>query len=307
MDDEPRIPPVLRPPPLVSLLVCTKGRSAQLERLFESLLAQTCPDFEVVLVDQNEPGTLEPIVGRYRDRLGIDHARSAPGLSRARNVGLARCRGDLVAFPDDDCWYPPGLVAEVVRLFAEHPEADAVTGRTLDATGRESLGAFLAADQAVDRRNVWFSGNSNGLFVRRAAARAVGGFDETLGVGAPTPFRSGEETDFLLRLLAQGRRVVFRHGLVVHHDQVAEAGRHTRAADYARGFGRVLRLHRYGLLYLAFRLARFTASGTRALLRRDTGTARDKALWAIGTVAGYCAVRRGEGDTVAGEQRAFGR
>lgn len=303
----PESPLPSAPPPLVSLLVCTKGRAAQLERLFESLLLQTCPAFEVVLVDQNEPGTLEPIVGRYRDRLGIDHARSAPGLSRARNVGLARCRGDLVAFPDDDCWYPPGLVAEVVRLFAEHPEADAVTGRTLDATGRESLGAFLAADHAVDRRNVWFSGNSNGLFVRRAAARAVGGFDETLGVGAPTPFRSGEETDFLLRLLAQGRRVAFRHGLVVHHDQVAEAGRHARAADYARGFGRVLRLHRYGLVYLGFRLARFTASGTRALLRRDTGTARDKALWAIGTVAGYCAARRGEGDTVAGEQRAFGR
>ncbi|KMO42451.1 hypothetical protein VQ03_10830 [Methylobacterium tarhaniae] len=279
------------PPPLVSLLVCTKGRSAQLERLFDSLLVQTCRTFEVVLVDQNEPGLLEPIMARYRDRLAIDHIRSAPGLSRARNVGLARCRAGLVAFPDDDCWYPDGLVAEVVRLFAEHPEADAVTGRTLDATGRESLGAFLAADQAVDRRNVWFAGNSNGLFVRAAAARAVGGFDESLGVGASTPFRSGEETDFLLRLLGQGRGVVFRHGLVVHHDQVAATGRHRRAADYARGFGRVLRLHRYGLAYLGFRLARFTASGGRALLRRDTGTALDKALWAIGTVAGYCAGR----------------
>lgn len=299
MNPEPMTP--ASAPPRVSLLVCTRGRSAQLERLFDSLVVQTCGDFEVVLVDQNEPGTLDPIVARYRDRLAIDHARSAPGLSLARNVGLARCRGALIAFPDDDCWYPAGLVAEVVRLFAEHPEADAVTGRTLDATGRESLGAFLAADQAVDRRNVWFSGNSNGLFVRRAAARAVGGFDETLGVGAATPFRSGEETDFLLRLLGQGRGVVFRHGLVVHHDQVAEAGRHKRAADYARGFGRVLRLHRYGLPYLAFRLARFTASGGRALLRRDTGTARDKALWAIGTMAGYCAGPPPAGRIAAGE------
>ncbi|MEE8631115.1 MULTISPECIES: glycosyltransferase family 2 protein [Methylobacterium] len=277
--------------PLFSLLVCTKGRSVQLERLFDSLTRQTRRDFEVVLVDQNEPGTLEPLVARYRDDLAIDHVRSAPGLSRARNVGLARCRGELIAFPDDDCWYPDTLVAEVAGLFAAHPQADAVTGRTLDAAGRESLGAFLPADRAVDRRNVWSAGNSNGLFVRREAARAVGGFDETLGVGAATPFRSGEETDFLLRLLGQGRGVVFRHRLIVHHDQVASAGRHARAADYARGFGRVLRLHRYGLPYLAFRLARFTASGGRALLRRDAGTAYDKALWAIGTVAGYCAGR----------------
>ncbi|KMO34099.1 hypothetical protein VQ02_19625 [Methylobacterium variabile] len=289
------------PPPRLSLLVCTLGRSAQLERLFDSLVAQTCRDFEVVLVDQNEPGVLDPIVARYRDRLAIDHVRSQPGLSRARNVGLARCRGDLIAFPDDDCWYPDGLVAEVVRLFAHHPEAAAVTGRTLDAGGAESLGAFLAFDQAVDRRNVWFAGNSNGLFVRREAARAIGGFDESLGVGAPTPFRSGEETDFLLRILGQGRGVIFRHGLVVHHDQVAAAGRHKRAADYARGFGRVLRLHRYGLLYLGFRLARFTASGGRALLRRDTGTALDKALWAIGTVSGYCAARPAGGGVPAGE------
>ncbi|TGE00815.1 glycosyltransferase family 2 protein [Methylobacterium nonmethylotrophicum] len=292
--------PSAPPPPVLSLLVCTKGRSAPLERLFDSLAAQTCRDFEVVLVDQNAPGVLAPVVARYRDRLAIDHVRSAPGLSRARNVGLARCRGDLIAFPDDDCWYPAGLTAEVVRLFSRHPEADAVTGRTLDGAGVESLGAFLAADQPVDRRNVWFAGNSNALFVRRAAARAVGGFDETLGVGAPTPFRSGEETDFLLRLLGQGRGILFRHGLVVHHDQVGlDANRHRRAADYARGFGRVLRLHRYGLVYLGFRLARFTASGGRALLRRDAGTALDKALWAIGTVAGYCAARPGA--VVAGE------
>ena len=285
-------------PPQLSLLVCTRGRSAQLARLFASLESQSLRDFEVVLVDQNEPGVLDDIVARHRGRLRIDHVRSLPGLSRARNVGLARCRAPLVAFPDDDCWYRPALVEEVVRLFAQHPEADALMGRTIDAQGRESLGAFLKSDQAIGRRNVWSAGNSNTLFVRRTAAEAVGGFDETLGVGAATPFRSGEETDFLLRILRQDRAVIFRHALTVHHDQVGNQGRHKRASDYARGFGRVLRLHRYGLPYLGLRLARFTASGARALLRGDARTALDKALWAVGTAAGFFAALPGSAGRV---------
>ena len=158
--------------------------------------------------------------------------------------------------------------------------------------GASRSAVSLVEDQAVTKESLWFAGNSNTLFVRASAARAVGGFDETLGVGADTRFKSGEETDFVLRILARGDDVRFKHALVVHHDQVGDnagAAGLRRAKAYAPGFGRVLRLHRYGVRYLALRVARTLASAAVAAVRGDRGEVRYKLAWARGTVQGFLA------------------
>ena len=259
--------------------------------MLESLAAQTNRDFRLVVVDQNPPGMLEPMLAAYAGRIDILHLRSERGLSRARNVGLAACVGALVAFPDDDCWYPADLVERLIAAFAADPGVDIITGRTTDGDGADSLGLFLDADAAITRRNVWLIGNSNTLFLRLPVARKVGGFDESLGVGADSPFKSGEETDFLLRALATGAKGVYRRDIVVHHDQAPMDGASgvSRAQDYARGFGRVLRLHSYGASYLALRVARSSARALLSAAGGDVATARYKALWALGTFRGYCA------------------
>jgi len=277
------------PAPAVSLLLCTIGRTEPLVRMLGSLTKQNVTDFEVVVVDQNPPGVLEPVLAPFAAALRIVHCHAARGLSRARNVGLAQCRGAILAFPDDDCWYPQDLVASIVEMFRASPGIGVHSGRTLDAEGRESLGVFLANDASITKRNVWFVGNSNSLFVSADAARKIGGFDESLGVGAPTKFKSGEETDFILRLLEAGASGLYHHALFVHHDQVLndDAGSWRRAAAYGPGFGRVLRLHRYGLHYLAYRIARSLARATIAVSQGDLGTAKYKLVWIWGTVCGY--------------------
>lgn len=276
--------------PTFSLLCATVGRTEKLGRMLDALAGQTRGDFELVVVDQNPPGVLDPVLAPYLDRIAIVHLRSPRGLSRARNVGLKACRGRYIAFPDDDCWYPSDLVARLSALF-ENLDADVLTGRTTDADGVNSLGLFLDHDAPITRSNIWLIGNSNSLFLRRQAAERAGGFDETLGVGAETPFKSGEETDFLLRVLAAGAKGSYRRDIIVHHDQAPVAGGAgiARAQDYARGFGRVLRLHGFGAPYAAMRVAR---SSARALLSAATGdmaTAHYKALWALGTLKGFCA------------------
>lgn len=278
-------------PPRLSLLCCTLGRTDKLGRLLDSLARQTFRDFELVVVDQNEPGLLDPVLAPFSGRLDIRHVRSERGLSRARNAGLGHCRAKIVAFPDDDCWYPAALAETVVALFDANPQVGVFTGRTTDAGGLDSLGLFLETDAEITKGNIWLIGNSNSLFIRADIARGVGGFDETLGVGAPTAFKSGEETDFLLRALATGARGFYRRDLVVHHDQapVGGAGGVARAQDYAQGFGRVLRLHHYGAAYVAMRVARTSARALLALATGDMATARYKALWALGTCKGFIA------------------
>ncbi len=269
---------------MISLIVATLGRSQALSRLLESLRAQTHGRFEIVLVDQNDPGFLEPVLDEFRD-LTIVHLRSPKGLSRARNLGLTRCRGDLVGFPDDDCWYAPDVLPKVSDWFERHPGSGVLTGRTLDAAGNESLSRFQRQSGPIRPSNVFVIGSSSTIFVRRSVAVAAGGFDETLGVGAGTPFQSGEESDFILRCLDTGARGYFDRGHVVFHDQVPVSI--DRARDYSVGFGRVARVQRLGLPFFAARSARTIAGACFQLLKGDVAGAHQRCAWLAGSVRGY--------------------
>jgi glycosyltransferase involved in cell wall biosynthesis len=278
----------------MSLILCTLGRTEQLLRLQQSLELQTCRDFEVIVVDQNPVGFLDSFLESAQRELRLRYVRSEPGLSRARNVGLQVCQGDIIGFPDDDCWFPPTLVAQVVETFKRHPTLDFITGRTTDAGGRDSNGRFLRTSRSLTRANIWFCGTSNSIFIRRTLSLAVRGFDETLGVGAGTPFGSGEETELLLRALACGHRGSFFHELVVHHDQTdqeIDQRALLRAAAYARGFGRVLRMHRYSIGYLLYRVGRNLLAALQAQLSRQTARAQLKLTWARSTLLGYFSPR----------------
>ncbi|MPN49512.1 hypothetical protein SDC9_197133 [bioreactor metagenome] len=69
------------------------------------------------MVDQNPDDRLLPILGDYENLFPVRRFRSAPGLSRARNVGLEQITGEVIAFPDDDCTYPPGILRSVADAF----------------------------------------------------------------------------------------------------------------------------------------------------------------------------------------------
>lgn len=274
----------------VSLIVATLGQTAHLPRLARSLAAQDSRDFEVIVVNQGPSEAIRPFLKLLPDDLAVVVIRSAKGLSRARNVGLRAARGRIVGFPDDDAWYPQGLLAQVVGLFDQNPDQAILTGVTRDEHGALSNGTFLDAAADLDRENVWRAGNSNGIFVRRADLRAVGGFDERLGVGSGTDFGSGEETDILLRMLSAGSKGRFLPDLVVHHDQVdtaVDAATLRRARLYAAGYGQVLRLHGYSSRFAAYRAARSLAAALRAALRGQPAEARRRLIWMTGILRGY--------------------
>ena len=276
--------------PVISLVVATVNRTRQLVRLLDSLLLQSCRDFEVIVVDQNPAGVLQPIVERYQGKLALTHVACGLGVSRARNLGISLARGALICFPDDDCWYPPRAVADVIAFFATHPAVDMVLGRTIDEHGLESVSRFLGQSQPVLRRNVWLAGNTNALFLRRAAVETIGGFDEKLGPGSGTPFNSGEDTDFVLMALERRVRIYFAHDLLIHHDQVDSAIDERfikKVAGYSVGYGRVLRKHGYGAYYLFYRIARTLPRMLFAAITRNRPYVKMRWVWMSGAVRGY--------------------
>jgi len=74
---------------LISLVVCTLGRTTPLERLFESLFTQEHKNFEVIVVDQNRDNRLDPLFEEERWSFPLRRQRTTgeKGLSRGRNTG----------------------------------------------------------------------------------------------------------------------------------------------------------------------------------------------------------------------------
>ncbi|MGH9552333.1 MAG: hypothetical protein ACRD3W_23300, partial [Terriglobales bacterium] len=129
-------------------------------------------------------------------------------------------------------------------------------------------------------------GNSNTVFVRRSVVSAGLKFREELGVGASSPFQSGEETAFLLDAMARGSRGRYFRDLVVYHDQVGETDV-SRARKYARGFGRLLALYQYPRPYVAICLMRPALRAMLSVVSLKLKPARYKSHWALGVYEGY--------------------
>ena len=275
---------VLSQPPF-SLVLSTKDRTTELRAFLESLDRQSARDFELIVSDQNTDNRLEAVLTPFRDRFALKYVRSSGGISRGRNVGLPLATGRLVAFPDDDCWYPPNLLATVQRLLEEHPEWDVVSGRSVDDAMRDTQGRWLNSTVQANRHNVLRMGISYTIFARAEAVKAAGPFDESLGVGAGTPWGSGEETDFLLRAIAADKTVIYTPEIFVHHkEKVVDYSRRARDRQfaYSRGLGRVLGKHKYSVVEAFHHFARPLA-GSALFLTRGQG---DRSLYYLRVLLG---------------------
>lgn len=274
------------------IVLATVGRRDELCRLLDSLAAQTCREFQLVVVDQNSDERLVPLLERYEDSVATLRVRSELGLSRARNAGLAEVTGDVVAFADDDCWYPDDLLARVGALLRAHPDWDGVTGRVIDELGRKSAARWSSSAGSIDRGNVWTRGVSISVFLRRRVVEQVGEFDETLGIGAGTSWGSGEETDYLLRALEQGFTLQYEPTLAVYHPQVrADFGPAAVAAgrSYGMGMGRVLRKHGYPWWSAAYQAGGAGGRAALALVHGRPAEARLHVAVARGRARGWLA------------------
>ena len=275
------------PKPTFSLILATYGRGRALTRFFDSLLDQDA-SFEVIVVDQNKAPHFD-LVEKYSRHMAVRLIRASPGLSAARNVGIRAAHGSIIAFPDDDCWYPKGLLAIVEkRLRDEH--LDGLTCRCTDEQGRLAAGSEDRQPGPVTKRNVWRRGVSATLFMRERIVKAIGYFDETLGLGARTEFQSGEETDYLLRAIDAGFTIEYDPSLSVFHPLPTtdvKMGAIRKSKSYALGMGRVLRMHEYGRLDVAQFVVVPLFGAAVALILGKSSLARVRYVRAIGRYQGW--------------------
>lgn len=279
--------------PQWSLILATIGRDAPLAAFLQSLDAQGPTDCQLIVVDQNRDDRVSRVLEHSASGRAARRLQSPPGLSRARNLALPYARGEILGFPDDDCEYPPGLMARVADFFSRGSEYDGLLVRVASREGRGVLRYDRRAG-AVTRVNAWTRSNSSGMFLRRRVIHQVGGFDEAVGTGSGTPWAGGNDIDYVLRVLAFGYRVYYDPQTVVWHP-VAEgyAGLAGRALSYGTGQGYLWRKHRLPWWFALYYVTRSVGGIGIALAKGDGARARFHLAALRGRLRGWLVWRGG--------------
>jgi GT2 family glycosyltransferase len=232
-----------------SLVLATYGRCDELSRALQSLSVQTYKEFEILIVDQNPDDRLCAVIEQAKiNGLSVQHLRQEkPNLSEARNFGIRQAKGEVIGFPDDDCWYEPDTLAEIAKHFSNDPLCDGAIACWVE----QSKDAPLQPNPPLLSLGAWrqFRGgdaSSISLFFRKNMLSKLNGFDVRFGVGQW--FGAGEETDLVLHALSDGAHLARCPQARVHH-HLSSAVTHSwlscgRAArNRARGTGGLYAKH----------------------------------------------------------------
>lgn len=275
----------------IAIIVSTIGRPGPLRRLVRSLeLSRPSGEIELIVVDQSDDTSCLGMLEREPPNFPVLGLTSPRGASRGRNAGAAVARGDILAFPDDNCWYDPRTLASVMTAFDGPLRPDGVTGRQLTANGEPSMLRWHGSERWVTPLNINRTAIESTLFLRRNLFESVGGFDPDLGVGSAGPYQAGECSDLLLRALERGARVRYAPEIIVRQDDPRHhppEGFGARMRGYGRGFGLVHRRHHLPVWQFSYMLARkYAAVAVRGVLGARARAEADLA-WANGAIEGY--------------------
>jgi glycosyltransferase involved in cell wall biosynthesis len=264
--------------PRFSLIVATMGRTAELSRLLDSLQSQSFADFEVIVVDQNKDERLSPILKSFAHPEKLKHVRCDTGVSKARNAGIRHAVGQIIAFPDDDCWYPPTTLENVDDWFHSNSDYDILSLTSRDEKGELSGNRWHSELCDITITNVFRTSACYCFFVRATDRARTVTFDEQLGPGAGTRFPASEDTDYVLSAMQAGIKGKFvKQWHIGHPTKDARSGSisATRAFEYGLGMGRVQGKHKLFFLWVSFVL--FDMS--RALIMALRGKRTPASLW----------------------------
>lgn len=208
---------------LLTTSVWSQKSSEVLNRLMSSIKTHkefVTPVCHIVLLQNWPASSLPGLTLATNHSVTFIESPTVISLSSARNLMLKYCvtqnliaSEDIVAFPDDDCWYPHNSLKIIISAFSTDTHLDFLFCKYCednhDTVERINTSSLASATDIV--RNA----SSNTLFLKGHLVLKIGGFDLQLGVG--TVNNGGEDLDYAIKAYLAAEKSVFSPIFLIGH------------------------------------------------------------------------------------------
>ncbi|MBK9925980.1 MAG: glycosyltransferase [Anaerolineales bacterium] len=201
--------------PVVSIIIPNYNHAQYISDAINSVLNQTYPDYEVIVVDDGSKDNSREVIDAYGGKIRAIYQQNQ-GLSAARNTGITAAQGDYIGVLDADDMYEPEFISTLVSLLESQPDADGVyCGYRFVDHLNNPLPQVEAREVAPEKLyGALVDGNflvPESIFVRKYCYEKVGLFDTSL--------RALEDLDMWLRITSQFRvthttKILTRHRIL---------------------------------------------------------------------------------------------
>lgn len=214
--------------PLASVIVCTNGRPEFARQILGDILRQNYPFFEVIFVLGPDRAQTEKLLTEAKGDIEILYCDEM-NISKSRNIGIKKAKGELLAFLDDDVRVAHDWLFELLTPFADQ-KISAVGGFIRDCSGKtwqsrvtisdrfgdiKYYSSSWAAEKVEGSPDSWgkrqfYSPTGTNMAIRKNAIMKIGGFDEAYTWHL-------DETDVMARLTDAGESITFSEQAEIIH------------------------------------------------------------------------------------------
>ena len=289
-----------------TVIIPTYNRPEAIKQTLDSIEEmESSIEYSVMIVDDSDEDRTKKICEDHAVDLEYVRPEISENLPHARNVGIGKADGEIVAFVDDDVRFYDGWVDEVVEAFENNEEAGAVGGPALEFEDGEPKKTILNSTEnqnvvtekgfITDKSTRWVPEDTVETDTLRGANMAfqksvleqVGGFDEEY-IG--NSFR--EDTDICVRLKRRGYRIIYNPEAKIEHLYLNEGGTRDKSKHfwYSLGYNQRKFVEKnfpsYRLTHF-INLAFFWSYEPYSLLKIILSSLKDKKLGRLAYIKGF--------------------
>lgn len=227
--------------PFFSIIIPTYARPDKLSNCLAALSKLNYPSdkFEVIIVDDGSPMSLEEVIAPWQSQLTLILLKQEnQGPSVARNLGANRAQGKFLAFTDDDCAPDVNWLHTLAKESVKNPDCF-IGGRTVNGLSDnlfsttsqllvDYLYGYYNGEETKTRQTSFFT--SNNFAVSREIFQSLGGFSENF------PLAAAEDRELCDRALQLGYQMIYVPEALVYHYHYLTLSKFCRQHfNYGRG------------------------------------------------------------------------